>query len=215
MNTSATDQKETVSGLRLRYTPLSPFARKVLVVARETNTLSRIDLVPADVWTDPAGIVDDNPLVKVPALRTPYGLLLNSTVICDFLDQLDRAPTLIPIEPEHRWPVMSAHTLADGVMEAAVTHVMERIRRPNEFVWNGWLERQFSKIQQGLDGLSRLCPDDSTRVDLFTITLACTLEYLDMRFPDFDWRAAQPKLAAWLAEFGRRESMTATQPKLP
>jgi hypothetical protein len=95
----------------------------------------------------------------------------------------------------------------DGVMEAAVAHVTERIRRPADHQWNGWLDRQFRKVENGLDHLSTICQDGAKRADLFTITLACTLEYLDMRFPEYDWRAAHHKLANWLKEFERRPSM--------
>lgn len=210
---SATVEKALTSTLRLRYTPMSPFARKVLVAAHETGTFSKLDLVIADVWTNPDGIIDDNPLIKVPTLRTPQGIIPNSTLICEYLDQLGGSPILIPEKPEERWPVLSAYAIADGVMEAAVAHVVERMRRPADYQWNGWLDRQISKIENGLDHLSTICPDDPKRADLFTITLACTLEYLDTRIPEHDWRAAHPKLATWLKEFEQRPSMTATRPK--
>ncbi len=44
------------------------------------------------------------------------------------------------------------------------------------------------------------------------ITLACACGYLDFRFPDIDWRARCPMIAAWYEDFGQRESMTTTRP---
>jgi hypothetical protein len=42
------------------------------------------------------------------------------------------------------------------------------------------------------------------------IALASALGYLDLRFPDLDWRGAYPGLSAWFASFDQRPSMRAT-----
>ncbi|MBR0745655.1 hypothetical protein JQ582_17125 [Bradyrhizobium japonicum] len=47
------------------------------------------------------------------------------------------------------------------------------------------------------------------RVDIGTISFACAFGYLDLRFPDFDWRSRQPKCAAWFTSFEARTSMQA------
>ena len=54
--------------MRLRYTPLSPFARKVRVCAWELGLSDYLELAPCDVWAADSDIVIDNPLGKVPAL---------------------------------------------------------------------------------------------------------------------------------------------------
>ena len=46
-----------------------------------------------------------------------------------------------------------------------------------------------------------------------SIAAACTLGYLDFRFPDKDWRSAHPGIAAWFKTVSERPSMKATMPK--
>jgi glutathione S-transferase len=44
------------------------------------------------------------------------------------------------------------------------------------------------------------------------IAIACTLGYLDFRFPDDGWRQRHPKLALWYEDFAELPGMKATQP---
>ena len=75
--------------MRLRYSPTSPFVRKVMVVALETGVSDRIERIPTTVapTTPNEEVARENPLVKVPALTTDDGLVLyDSPVICEYLD---------------------------------------------------------------------------------------------------------------------------------
>ncbi|MCH7776903.1 MAG: glutathione S-transferase C-terminal domain-containing protein, partial [Gemmatimonadetes bacterium] len=45
------------------------------------------------------------------------------------------------------------------------------------------------------------------------IAVACSIGWLDFRFPDLDWRPGRPGLAEWFEAFSERPSMTATVPK--
>lgn len=198
--------------MRLRYSPLSPFARKVLVAAHETGTFARLDLVPADVWSSGSDIAADNPLGKVPVLVAPEGPIIGSTLICQYLDELHDGPRLVPAGRGERWRVLSAHALADGIMDAAVAHVVERIRRPAGMVWAGWLERQESKIEGALGSLAGMPAETRAGLDLHTVTLGCALAYLDRRLPLLGWRDRHPGLAAWLDAFATRPAMDATRP---
>ncbi|MCC2108077.1 MAG: glutathione S-transferase family protein [Hyphomicrobiales bacterium] len=198
--------------MKLRYAKTSPFVRKVLVFADEVGMADRIELAPTDVWTAETDIARDNPLGKVPALVTREGTFVGSFACCDYLERRNGAPKLIPDEPKARWRVMQIHGLADGMMEAAVDYIIEVLRRPQEYVYAGYLDRQMAKIVGALDALeARL--DDLSPVDLGSITTACALGYLDLRFADkLDWRARTPGLAAWYAEFAKRPSMQKTRP---
>ena len=61
--------------MKLRYSPTSPFVRKVMATAIETGTAGRIEKNPTKT-SDP-DLARDNPLGKVPALVTdlPGGAL--------------------------------------------------------------------------------------------------------------------------------------------
>ena len=61
--------------MKLRYTPRSPFVRKVLVVAHEHGLVDRIELVPTSLSPIQGNdsLALENPLMKVPNLVTDDG----------------------------------------------------------------------------------------------------------------------------------------------
>jgi glutathione S-transferase len=200
--------------MKLRYSNASPFVRKVLVFAHETGLAHRIELVPTDVWAADTDIARDNPLGKVPTLVTTDGTFIGSTLCCEYLDGLHAGPPLIPRESHARWRVLQRHALADGIIEAAVAHVVETLRRPAALVHAGTLERQQEKIQRALDVIEGDVPAYDG-VDLSSVTLGCALGYLDFRLGALNWRGDQPKLTRWYSRFEVRPSMVATAPKIP
>jgi glutathione S-transferase len=48
--------------------------------------------------------------------------------------------------------------------------------------------------------------------DIGTISIACALGYLDLRFASEGWRSTRPRLAEWTAAIGKRPSLEATAP---
>ncbi len=200
--------------LTLRYSPASPFVRKVLVFADEAGLADRIERVATDVWAPDTDIFRDNPLGKVPTLVSEDGTFVGSLLCCEYLDSLQAGRRLIPSAPAERWPVLRRHALADGIIEAAVAYVVEQLRRPPAFVHQGFLDRQADKIRRALDALEAQAGAFGQGADLATVTLGCALGYLDFRLPALDWRRARPALTHWEADFGARSSMVATRPHL-
>lgn len=196
--------------LKLWYSPASPFVRKVLVFAHEVGLADSIALVPGNVWEPETDITKDNPLGKVPALATPDGVFAGSYLCCEYLDSLHTGTRLIPADPRKHWPVLQLHAFADGIIEASVAHVIEELRRPKQFVYQGTLERQCAKINRTLDKIASLAP--ATAPDIATITLGCALGYLDFRLPQLAWRDGRDALADWYTSFAARDSMQATVP---
>jgi hypothetical protein len=76
--------------MKLYYGALSPFVRKVMVLAHEKNMLDRIERVPAPLTPlEPnADLMRANPLGEIPALTLDDGMVLfDSPVICEYLDR--------------------------------------------------------------------------------------------------------------------------------
>ena len=192
--------------MKLHYSPTSPFVRKVLVSAHEKGLAERIE------HDQNTAVLNTNPLSKVPALITDEGIALyDSLVICDYLDSLEGAPTLIPADPESRTRVLRLHALGNGVMDAAVAWVGES-RRPQDKQWDEAFAKQHEKITNGVAALSSQCADFGDVADLGTITAGAALGYLDLRLPDLGWQSAHPDLDSWYQAFSQRPSMQATAP---
>ena len=201
--------------MKLRYSPTSPYVRKVVVTAIEAGLDDRIERIETDVWNPETDIAADNPLGKVPALVADDGrVLCDSPTICDYLDSLHGGQRLIPAEGPARWQVLNLHALASGVMDAAVARVVEHRARPEHLRFDGWLERQKLKISRALDSLDKQAAEGALDgpVNLGTITVGCALGYLDLRFSEDAWREGRPALEAWYEAFSQRPSMQATVP---
>lgn len=192
--------------MKLFYNAPSPYARKVLVTAHELGLVDRMTLCATDPWSDPADLLAVNPVGKVPALLCDDGrLVTESTTICEELDTLSGAPRLTG--PDRR-TVMARAALAEGVIDAAFTAVIEK-RRPAERQWPDWIDRQHRAIDRTL---SVTPAPPAGRFDLGDIALACALAYLDFRLAATGWRDRHGGLASWLDVVAARPSMRSTRP---
>ncbi len=197
--------------MKLRYSPFSPYARKVAVVAIEVGLdarLDRINTIPNDAAGD---LKKDNPLGKVPVLLTDDGeALYDSPVICEYLDSHAMGAKVFPEAGRERWRALRLQALADGVMDAALL-CREESRRPPDRQYPDWVSRQKSKVNQALDDLEKRVGELDGKLTIGQIAVGCALGYLDFRFAADDWRKARPKLAKWYESFARRPSMLTTR----
>lgn len=204
--------------MKLAYAALSPFVRKVTALAIECGLEDRIERVVNDPWNDSDPLPQVNPVGKVPALQLEDGTLLTgSSLICQYLDSLSPTVKLVPQDAAARWRDLALESLADGVLEAGVASVVERLRRPEQFRWPWWSERQAAKIARTLDRVEG--DAEAGRLDgpltLGKLTVAVACGYLDFRRPDLEWRKGRPRLAAWYETVRQRPSLLATVPKAP
>lgn len=202
--------------MKLYYGKLSPFVRKVMVVAHEKNLVARLELVPVTLTpTEPdRNLMLANPLGKIPTLVLDDGtVLIDSPLVCEYLDGLGDGPTLIPAAGEARLHALRLNALGDGLLEAAMSVRMEGLR-PAGTQWDKWIAAQQLKVDNALDALDRgsFVPQ-SGAVTLGEIAVGCALGWLDFRMPQFDWRASRSSLAAWYGAFSQRPSMRSTAPQ--
>jgi glutathione S-transferase len=200
--------------MKLRFNTASPFARKVRIVARETNAVARIEEVLTIVSpvVPNAELARENPLVKIPALVTDQGeTLYDSRVICEYLDSFHGGRKLFPSSGHERITALRRQALADGMLDAAVSCRYEIAVRPESLRWAEWIAGQKNKILGGLDALEAEVRTWSDEFDIGRIAVASVPGYLDFRFDDWHWRAGRPNLAAWYERISSRPSMVATR----
>ena len=112
--------------MKLYCHPISPFARKAMILAR----LGRVAVTEITPEKDGANgyAVVGNPLGKMPSLVLREGQsLFDSRVICEFLDGLSAAP-LCPASGDARFTQLRQHALGDGLSEAVYNLRMETLR---------------------------------------------------------------------------------------
>lgn len=200
--------------MELKYSPLSPYARKVTVTAHELGVAERIVLTKVDIRGEPGSIVAFNPLGKIPALVTDDGTVIyDSPVICEYLDAEFGRHRLIPASGARRWEVMTRVALADGMVDAAILVRHERARdeprRSTE-----WIDWQLRKVFAALDYLEADADQAGGSLDMGDIATACALGYMPLRLTELEGLPRWPRLAAWLARITQRESFRRTAPVL-
>ena len=200
---------------RLFMTPTSPFARKCRIVARERGLMEQVEEFDARVRTPENEVLDVSPLGKVPTLAGPDGLILvDSTVICEYLDCLDGAPKLHALDAAERWRLSGDWALAEGLLESLAWRTRE-FRRPQQERSPGFVAYEGARQARVYDWLEQERPEPRGR-RMADIALAIALDYALYRFPEEDWRRGRPKLSAWFELEAARQAFQATAlpPKL-
>ena len=196
--------------MRLLYSPISPFARKVRVLAIEKGSPDLFALEVVAPFQDET-LRALNPLCKVPALILDDGeAIFDSSVIADYVDGLAE-PRLIPETQPARRRALTLEAAADGMGDASVLIVRERMR-PRAEHRQDLFERQLRAVNAALDLFEAAVADGGlsrARFELGEIAVAVQLAYQDVRQVS-DWRPGRPALSAWFERVSRRASMMAT-----
>jgi glutathione S-transferase len=198
--------------MKLHWSPRSPFVRKVMVAAHETGLVDRLALVRTVVAMTATNreLLPDNPLSKLPTLVLDDGTpLYDSVVICEYLDTLHNGPKLFPSEAKAKWTALRRHALGDGLLELLI---LWRNEREREHPAPAFLTAFREKFDASLDALEKDAAGiAATPFGIGHVAIGCALSYIDFRFPDLDWRAKHPQIAAWHKTFSDRPSARATE----
>src|SRR3989338_463640 len=196
--------------MKLLYTPRSPYARKVRIVAIEKGI--KLELVSEDLVNKSPGLVKANPLGKIPTLILDNGqTIFDSPVICEYLDNIRPRPAFIPNDPQKHLTVLTLTAAADGLMDVTVAMFMEKVRHPKDFnaafiaANEATVKRCFAYFDAQADALEEL--------NIASIALASAIGYLNFRMPQLWPPSNYPKLARWYEEFSMRKSMQETVPR--
>jgi glutathione S-transferase len=209
--------------VKLFYAPQSPYARKVRAAAIEVGLGKQIELVPASVAPgrenqDYAAKI--NPLRKVPALALHSGeVLVDSGVICEYLDAKAGGGRLLPRDGEARWRVLTQHAIAQGMTDAMILVRYETGLRPEPHRWPVWIDDQWDKFHAGLGWFETRAPEilpaAPKRLDLAQLALGAVLGYVDFRFADSGWQKRAPRVAAWFRAACALPALSETVPYEP
>jgi glutathione S-transferase len=197
--------------LKLFYSSVSPYARKVRVLVAEKGIESRITLQSCQPFERPVDLMAFNPLSKVPCLVLEDGTALyDSPFICEYLDQLS-APGLVPPSGRARWLTLGRQALADGILDAGTSIRLENQRAETERS-PVWITRQTEVIDRSLNAFEGAIASFGETLTVAHIALGCALGWLDFRMPTRDWRKERPQLSHWFSQISARPSMIATKP---
>ncbi len=199
--------------MKLLGSDTSPYTRKARLVLLEKGLPHQYLVTPPREPGSP--VARHNPLGRIPTLLLGDGTAVyDSPVICEYLDELNDQPVLIPrADPLARMRVRRWEALADGIMDSAVMVRLEGLR-PAEKQDAATLTLHGDAITRALALAERELGEktwcEGGALTLADLALVSALLYLDLRQPERGWRASHPGLAAWSAPVLARPSVRAT-----
>ena len=199
--------------MQLYYTSVSPYARKVRTLANILN-IENLELIRINPMTD-EHFRSINPLGKVPALVDGDMVLQDSTLICEYLDDKSSAAggkSVYRRNTPHFYTEQKSHALANGIMDAAVSTMME-LRRKDAEHSGYWLERWHVAMIHALKSVQLDTLGDGDNPNMGTIATVCALGYLDFRLPPLNWRECNPQLRNWYEMIEIQPWVQATAPQ--
>ena len=195
--------------IRLYHVPLSPFCRKVRLVLAEKRM--DVELVEERYWEGDADFLRRNPAGKVPVLRIDGLTLSESQAICEYLEEVQPDPPLLPRSAEARAEVRRIVFWFDDKFHAEVTSKLlyERVNR--KIQKTGYPDSQAVKsgsraIKVHLDYLDHLLErrrwlagDQMTLADFAGAAHLSSLDYIS----DVDWDRSEA-VRDWYAKIKSR-----------
>jgi glutathione S-transferase len=186
---------------KLLYASTSPYSSKVRMAAAYAGVA--IDLVPVKTEDKPAELIAANPLGKIPVLVLEDGRSVHdSRVIIQHLNRLSKN-ALFPRNADKRLEAEVLEATADGICDSALSMVYERRTRPDAFVYQPWLDRQWAKITAALDLLNANPPKLPKKISAGHMALRACLGYLALRFGG-QWEKGRGRLVRWAARFDEK-----------
>lgn len=197
----------------LSATP-SPFARKARIALHEKGL--PFELLTEVPWNNDASAPQYNPLGKIPVLMLSDGTCIyESRLILDYLELKHPYPALMPKEIDQLLAAKQLEALADGACDAVVLMFIERQREPEKQSAE-WEQRQAGKVKAAVEEIAHRVPHDreftvGDHFGLGDIAVGCVLGYLDLRYPELNWRK-HAHLVSLFERLSARESFCRTVP---
>ena len=194
---------------RLYHFPLSPFSRKVRLTLAEKKI--EVELVEERYWEQDPDFLRRNPAGKVPVLRLGNRTLADSTAICEYLEEVQPAPPLLPGNPESRYEARRLVAWFDDKFHAEVTAKLLGERVFRKVMNTGYPDSANVKagaratkfhldyMAQLLDQRRWLAGNEMTLADFAAAAHLSCLDYIS----DVDWNRSEA-VKDWYAKIKSR-----------
>lgn len=184
--------------MKLICHPISPYARKAMILARLHNI--KVEEIQPDKDGANGYKAGDNPLGKIPALEwQPGQYLFDSPVICEYLDSLGENP-ILPKDGHTHFLNKWQHALGDGLADAVYNYRYETVR-PENLHWDEIIKRHEQAILNGLKTLDRIAQWLGEPWSYGNLAIVTALDYASYRAGHLDWKTHAPNLAKWHESF--------------
>ena len=192
----------------LRFSPSSPFVRKVRIAAAVLGLDSEITIERADTTDPNDSLRKTNPLGKIPVIIIEDGsAIYDSRVILDYLDERAGGGKIVPRQGPQRVAALRLQALCDGILDASILTVYEsRFRKP-EMHEAKWLELQAGKVSRALAVLEAAPPPSDVGQALPDVGQITLVDPETGARMEADTSSAQLRRRFEAAELARRDEL--------
>jgi len=184
--------------MKLHCHPISPYARKAMILARLHELAIDEVIAKADGARGYTGGI--NPLGKIPALETEMdGLIFDSPVICEYIDNLSKT-SLLPKNQRNRINQLRLHALGDGISDAVYNYRYETVR-DESLHWDKQIKRHNTALEMSVAYLNNHIDDLGVPWEFGNLSIICALDYMSYRAGHVEWKNTAPALARWYDQF--------------
>ena len=194
--------------MKLYTAPTSPFGRKASIVAREHGI--ELDEETTNPFESDQ-LAQLNPLKLIPVLVLDDGaVLLESPLICEYLDSIGTGPTLYP--KANRWLWRTRMMIGHGLADASVQLRLQQVLPDGEqsaTLKTRYTERM-ARAVVALDSQTDALAEGAMRMDMICAVMG--IGHMEFRHGK-DWRNDAANLAAWYDDVITHPSFAETAPK--
>lgn len=204
-------QQDRASGSTnvLYHYPLSPFSRKVRLSLAEKKI--EVKLVEERYWEQDADFLRRNPAGKVPVLKLGNRTMADSGAICEYLEETNPTPPLMPRDAETRYEVRRLVSWFDDKFHSEVTSKLMGERVFKKVMGAGYPDS--ANVKAGakaikfhldymawlLEGRRWLAGNEMTLADFAAAAHLSCLDYIS----DVDWNRSEV-VKDWYAKIKSR-----------
>jgi len=194
---------------RLYHYPLSPFSRKVRLYLAEKKI--EVELVEERYWEQSPEFLRRNPAGMIPVLKYGNLMMSESQAICEYLEETNPTPPLLPRDSEGRYEVRRLVAWFDGKFNEEVTSKLLGERVFRKIKGNGYPDS--ANVKAGakaikfhldymawlLDKRRWLAGNEMTLADFAAAAHLSCLDYIS----DVDWNRSEV-VKDWYAKIKSR-----------
>lgn len=194
--------------MKLYYTKSSPYALCVRILVSKIVIEDKLDFILTHPFNNQEDFLQANPLGKVPCLIDSDQSIVDSEVICDYLDaNYNNGELFNPIYAD--WRLKSLYSICSGLMDACVLRRMESLRKEEKTGSEFWWQRHTTAIQRSLLYIEKQLEIIPNSFSILHINLLSNLSYLNFRHQDIDWQRDYPLLKQFYQSFSSKNCVVA------
>ncbi|MBV1908938.1 MAG: glutathione S-transferase N-terminal domain-containing protein [Kangiellaceae bacterium] len=190
--------------MKLFYTKSSPYAACVLATIAELKAEHLIELVESAPFENAPEFILSNPLGKVPCLIDEGMPILDSEVICDYIDA-NISGGLLFEDIYANWHLKTFYSICSGLIDASVNLRIETLRDQEGIKSEFWWQRHSEAIERTLLEIETRLSTLPEKFSIIHIAIFCALGYLDFRHPHIKWRENRLGLVEFYDSIQSRE----------